>query len=139
MLRANQVGRARRFGRSSLRIQAIGTRSSDAIKRSIDILPDDFRTVILLRDIEELSTEETAEILETTPGAIKTRLHRARQAIRRVLLLSCTTCPEHGFLRCACDLPLRTTDATRHAETHPPRTVIFPDGSTSISGCLSGA
>jgi RNA polymerase sigma-70 factor (ECF subfamily) len=49
------------------------------------MLPDDYRSVILLRDIEELSTEETAEILETTPGAVKTRLHRARQALRTML------------------------------------------------------
>jgi RNA polymerase sigma-70 factor (ECF subfamily) len=55
------------------------------VRRSIDMLPDDYRSVILLRDIEELSTEETAEILETTPGAVKTRLHRARQALRTML------------------------------------------------------
>ena len=55
------------------------------VRRSIEMLPDDFRSVILLRDIEELSTEETAEILETTSGAVKTRLHRARQALRTLL------------------------------------------------------
>jgi RNA polymerase sigma-70 factor (ECF subfamily) len=55
------------------------------VRRTIDMLPDDFRSVILLRDIEELSTEETAEILGTTPGAVKTRLHRARQALRTLL------------------------------------------------------
>jgi hypothetical protein len=36
------------------------------------------------------------------------------------MLLSCTTCPEHGFLRCACDLPLRPADATGHAQSHSP-------------------
>lgn len=55
------------------------------VRRSIDSLPDDYRTVLLLRDIEQLSTQETAEILDATPGTIKTRLHRARQALRTLL------------------------------------------------------
>lgn len=55
------------------------------VRASIDELPDQFRTVLILRDIEELSTEETAEILEMTTSAVKTRLHRARQALRTLL------------------------------------------------------
>ncbi len=57
----------------------------DAIRRHIDELPDNFRTVLLLRDIEGLSTEETARVLETTANAVKIRLHRARQALRTLL------------------------------------------------------
>jgi RNA polymerase sigma-70 factor (ECF subfamily) len=55
------------------------------VRHCIDQLPDDYRTVLLLRDIEEYTTEETAELLKTTPGAVKTRLHRARQALRTLL------------------------------------------------------
>ncbi len=55
------------------------------VRGCIDQLPDDYRTVLLLRDIEELSTEETAEILGATTGTVKTRLHRARQALRTLL------------------------------------------------------
>jgi RNA polymerase sigma-70 factor (ECF subfamily) len=55
------------------------------VRHSIDMLPDDYRTVLILRDIEECSTEETAEQLGTTVGAVKTRLHRARQALRTLL------------------------------------------------------
>lgn len=55
------------------------------VRRCIDMLPDDYRTVLVLRDIEEFSTEESAEILGATAGAIKTRLHRARQALRTLL------------------------------------------------------
>jgi RNA polymerase sigma-70 factor (ECF subfamily) len=55
------------------------------VRRCIDMLPDDFRTVLLLRDIEELTTEEAADALKTTPGAVKTRLHRARQFLRTLL------------------------------------------------------
>ena len=49
------------------------------------MLPDDFRTILLLRDIEELSTEEAAAVLEITVVAAKVRLHRARQALRTLL------------------------------------------------------
>lgn len=55
------------------------------VRRCIDMLPDDYRSVLILRDIEEFSTEQSAEILGATPGAIKTRLHRARQALRTLL------------------------------------------------------
>ena len=51
----------------------------------IDRLPEAYRTVLLLRDIEELDTEETARLLGVNPGVVKTRLHRARQALRVLL------------------------------------------------------
>ena len=57
----------------------------DVVRKSIDQLPDRYRTVLLLRDIEELSTEETATILGETPNTVKVRLHRARQALRTLL------------------------------------------------------
>jgi RNA polymerase sigma-70 factor (ECF subfamily) len=56
-----------------------------AVRQAIEELPDAYRTVLMLRDIEELSTEETAEALQITPNTVKTRLHRARQALRTVL------------------------------------------------------
>ncbi len=55
------------------------------VRRRIDELPESFRTVLMLRDIEGLDTEETARSLETTPNAVKIRLHRARQALRTLL------------------------------------------------------
>ena len=51
----------------------------------ISRLPETYRTVLLLRDIEGLDTEETARMLDTSPGLVKTRLHRARQALRSLL------------------------------------------------------
>ena len=48
-------------------------------------LPPGYRCVVLLRDIEQLSTEETAQILDLTPDTVKTRLHRARLAMREKL------------------------------------------------------
>lgn len=55
------------------------------VRRCIDQLPEDYRAILLLRDIEELSTEDTAAHFEITTGAVKTRLHRARQALRTLL------------------------------------------------------
>ncbi len=55
------------------------------IRDKVNLLPDDYRTVIMLRDIEELDTEATAEALGITAGAVKTRLHRARMALRQLL------------------------------------------------------
>jgi RNA polymerase sigma-70 factor (ECF subfamily) len=55
------------------------------VRASIDRLPNSYREVLLLRDIEELDTEQTAQQLGINPGAVKTRLHRARQALRTLL------------------------------------------------------
>ena len=55
------------------------------VRRCIDMLPAEYRTVLLLRDVEQLSTEDAADVLNATPGAVKTRLHRARQALRTLL------------------------------------------------------
>jgi len=55
------------------------------VRHCIDRLPDTYRTVLLLRDIEDLNTEEVADTLGITPNAVKIRLHRARQALRTLL------------------------------------------------------
>lgn len=55
------------------------------VRACINRLPEPYRTIVLLRDIEELDTEETARQLGISPGAVKTRLHRARQALRTLL------------------------------------------------------
>lgn len=57
----------------------------EVVRQAIDQLPESYRTVLLLRDIEELSTDETAAMLKESVGTIKTRLHRARQALRELL------------------------------------------------------
>jgi RNA polymerase sigma-70 factor, ECF subfamily len=55
------------------------------VRAKIDELPTQYREILLLRDIEELDTEETAGLLGMTEAAVKTRLHRARQALRTLL------------------------------------------------------
>lgn len=56
-----------------------------AVREAIDRLPDGYRNVLLLRDIEQLDTAETAELMGLSINATKTRLHRARQALRELL------------------------------------------------------
>jgi len=55
------------------------------LERAFDALPDDYRTIFMLREIEGLSTAETAECLEITEDNVKTRLYRARALLRREL------------------------------------------------------
>jgi RNA polymerase sigma-70 factor (ECF subfamily) len=65
--------------------ELIDAETRSFVRSAIDRLPDDYRTVLLLRDIEELDTDETALMLGVSPGVVKTRLHRARQALRTLL------------------------------------------------------
>jgi RNA polymerase sigma-70 factor (ECF subfamily) len=55
------------------------------LDRVISELPQTYRAVVLLRDIEELSTEDTAQILDLGTDVVKTRLHRGRVAMRQKL------------------------------------------------------
>lgn len=55
------------------------------LERAIAELPENYRAVLLLRDIEELSTEETANVLDLAIDVVKTRLHRGRLALRQKL------------------------------------------------------
>jgi RNA polymerase sigma-70 factor (ECF subfamily) len=69
---------------------AAGGRLEDAetlalVRASIDRLPEDYRTVLVLRDIEGLDTKETARLLGVNENVAKIRLHRARLALRTML------------------------------------------------------
>ena len=66
------------------------------VRECIAELPENYRTVLLLRDIEELDTAETAEILDITPNAVKIRLHRARLALRGLLDDKFAEAGDHG-------------------------------------------
>lgn len=57
----------------------------EMLESAIRQLPETYRSVILLRDIEQLSTQETAHILDLAEDVVKTRLHRARLAVRKAL------------------------------------------------------
>jgi len=55
------------------------------VSRAIDRLPESYRTVLLLRDIEGMSNNEIAEMLGVSGNVVKVRVHRARQALRTLL------------------------------------------------------
>ena len=55
------------------------------VRSCIERLPEAYRTVLILRDLEELDTQEAATLLGITENAVKIRLHRARQALRGLL------------------------------------------------------
>jgi RNA polymerase sigma-70 factor, ECF subfamily len=54
------------------------------LKKAMQSLPPTYRSVILLRDMEELSTEETAEILDVSTDVVKQRLHRGRLTLKKL-------------------------------------------------------
>lgn len=60
----------------------------DRLQEAILGLPEEFRVVLVLKEIAELSVEQTARILGLKPQTVKTRLHRARMRLRRKLALN---------------------------------------------------
>jgi RNA polymerase sigma-70 factor (ECF subfamily) len=67
------------------------------IERAVDDLPAGFRTVFILRDVEDCSIEETAAQLDLNPQTVKTRLHRARRLLRRALDAELATAMGEAF------------------------------------------
>lgn len=70
-----------------------------AVQRAINRLPDEYRVVVILRDLQGLSYHEIAAMLGTTLGTIKSRLHRARQALR--VIITSTEAAKLGLQRIA--------------------------------------
>ena len=60
-------------------------RTRELVRATIDRLPDSYRTVLMLRDLEGLDTRDTAKALGISETNVKVRLHRARQALRGLL------------------------------------------------------
>ena len=73
----------------------------EALRVAVAELPDIYRQVFTLRDLEELNIEETAEALGITTGAVKVRLHRARMMLQKRLApyLKTTASARKGFWR----------------------------------------
>lgn len=64
-------------------IESIET--TQLLRKQIDLLPPEYREILTLRDVLGLSTEETAQLLDSSIPLVKTRLHRARQALKTLL------------------------------------------------------
>jgi RNA polymerase sigma-70 factor (ECF subfamily) len=80
------------------------------LEHAVDDLPESFRTVFILRDVDDCSIEETAAALGIKPETVKTRLHRARRLMRKALdeKLAATMTEAFPFLGARCQ---RITDA----------------------------
>ncbi len=75
------------------------------LERGIDELPEQFRTVFMLREVEELSVEETAACLDLPPATVRTRAFRARALLRDSLSreIDAATVDAFGFAGERCD------------------------------------
>jgi RNA polymerase sigma-70 factor, ECF subfamily len=58
---------------------------SEPLQRALDKLPNDYRAAVLLADVEEMSYQEIAEVLQAPIGTIRSRIHRGRIMLRRAL------------------------------------------------------
>jgi RNA polymerase sigma-70 factor (ECF subfamily) len=64
---------------------AVTRELQDVLQRAIDRLPDQYRAVFVLRDVDGLSNQETGQILNLSIPAVKSRLHRSRLMLRKKL------------------------------------------------------
>jgi len=98
------------MGGGSPEADAARAQIRDLIEHAVDDLPDLFRIVFIMRDIEECSIEETAANLDLRPETVKTRLHRARRLLRAALdaRLASTMVEAFPFLGARCS---RITEA----------------------------
>ncbi|HZY32603.1 MAG TPA: RNA polymerase sigma factor [Rhodanobacter sp.] len=99
-----------KFGSEDPAVSAARAQIRHLLEHAIDELPESFRTVYMMREVEECSVEETASLLAIKPETVKTRLHRARRLLRTSLqgTLAETMSEAFPFMgrRCA-----RVTDA----------------------------
>lgn len=70
---------------SDLQQEMLESQLGDEIADALDHLPDDYRTVTILSDIEGYTYEEIADFLEIPIGTVRSRLHRARKILRSIL------------------------------------------------------
>ena len=85
--------------------QAYAAELRRVLEAAVDSLPETYRLVFMLRDIEGLSTSETAAGLELSDEAVKTRLHRARAMVRSAITerIGASTAEAFAFQAPRCD------------------------------------
>jgi RNA polymerase sigma-70 factor (ECF subfamily) len=67
---------------NDLQEKLFGSLLGDEVSKALESLPDDFRTVVILSDIEGLTYEEIAEFVECPIGTVRSRLHRGRKLLQ---------------------------------------------------------
>jgi len=70
--------------------QIIRNEMNECIRNFVENLPEDYRTVVVLKDLEDLTNDEIADVLDVTLDTVKIRLHRARARLRKELEGHCT-------------------------------------------------
>src|ERR1700730_3021438 len=65
--------------------QASNSEIRTLLEEAVETLPDAYRTIFMLRDVEDMSTSDAAEVLDITEDNVKVRLHRARALLRKTL------------------------------------------------------
>lgn len=95
----------RRATRDTPETEAIRGQLGQMLNDAVDALPETYRSVFVLREVEQLSTSETADCLELSEEAVKTRLHRSRALLRRDLesRIGPTVTEVYTFLGPRCD------------------------------------
>lgn len=85
--------------------QASSSEMAGLLEQAILALPDNYRAVLVLRDLQDMDTAEAAECLDTSEENIKVRLHRARKMLRRELYerVGATSATAFLFLAPRCD------------------------------------
>ena len=92
-----------------------------ALRSAVDSLPESYRLTFVLREVEELSTAETAECLSLSEEAVKTRLHRSRAMLRDVLKpqIGAAVAEAYAFLGSRCDRTVTAVLALLEAHSPP--------------------
>ena len=75
------------------------------VQRALDALPDEYRMVVILADLEDFSYQEIAEILEIPVGTVMSRLYRARRRLESEML---RYAQEHGYIRSGAPAKMRS-------------------------------
>ncbi len=85
--------------------EAMRAQLARMLEAAVDELPESYRSVFVLREVEHLNTSETAECLGLSEEAVKTRLHRSRALLRRDLegRMGPAIAEAHSFMGVRCD------------------------------------
>lgn len=102
--------------------RALSSEMRGYLESAVDSIPDPYRVVLMLRDVEELSTAEAAETLGLTENAVKVRLHRARAMVRQELAVRVGESVREAFpfLGVRCDEMVRKVMLRVRGSAGPP-------------------
>jgi RNA polymerase sigma-70 factor, ECF subfamily len=93
--RQSRIGAAQT--KSNPESETASSEMSRLLEQAVESLPENFRSVVMMRDVEEMSTSETAECLSITEDNVKIRLHRAHGLLRKALYAKAKTSTTEAF------------------------------------------